>query len=38
MMGHVQVGETAAPCRRTLYSAVDTYKRRRLASRGGHRS
>lgn len=37
-MGHVQVGETAAPCRRTLYSAVDTYKRRRLASRGGHRS
>jgi len=30
-MGHVQVGETAAPCRSTLYSAVRKFKKQKMA-------
>lgn len=37
-MGHVQVGETAAPCRSNLYGAVAKFKRHRVASSVGSRS
>ena len=32
-MGHVQVGETAAPCRSNLYASVKKFKKHRVASR-----
>ena len=34
-MGHVQVGETAAPCRSNLYASVKKFKKHRIASRRG---